>query len=152
MSFFAVSLLRVPNLDVITAHQVGLSNASDPELLAWAAEHETIVSCSDMVEWENVVRHLPFQLRERSLVFSGDYLNLKFREISQLEPVEINCAGKCAGGRVIGGVGAKQFQIYGMISNDLIFSPSSSKKNRRFTGLPGKLPVRRLVTTAFRSS
>ncbi len=98
-------LLRVPNLDVITAHQVGLSNASDPELLAWAAEHERvvvthdrrtmpyyaasriaraekvagiiivsrqlpisqvindleiIVSCSDMVEWENVVKYLPF--------------------------------------------------------------------------------------------
>ena len=97
-------LLRVPNLDVITAHQVGLSNASDPELLAWAAEHERIVvthdrrtmpdhasiriakmekiagiiiisrqlpvsqvindleiivSCSDMVEWENIVKHLP---------------------------------------------------------------------------------------------
>jgi len=97
-------LLRVQNLDVITAHQVGLSNASDPELLAWAAEHERviithdrrtmpyhatsriakaekiagiiivsrqlpvsqviddleiIVSCSDMVEWENVVKHLP---------------------------------------------------------------------------------------------
>ena len=27
-------LLRVQNLDVITAHQAGLSNASDPELLA----------------------------------------------------------------------------------------------------------------------
>ena len=94
----------VPNLDVITAHRVGLSNASDPELLAWAAEQERvvithdrrtmpyhatsriaraekiagliivsrqlpvsrviddleiIVSCSDMVEWENVVKHLP---------------------------------------------------------------------------------------------
>jgi len=97
-------LLRVQNLDVITAHQAGLSNASDPELLAWAAEQERvvithdrrtmpyhatsriaraekiagliivsrqlpvsrviddleiIVSCSDMVEWENVVKHLP---------------------------------------------------------------------------------------------
>ena len=97
-------LLRVPNLDVITAHQVGLSNATDPELLAWAAQHdrvvvthdrrtmpyhatsriaraekiagiiivsrqlpvsrviddlEIIVSCSDMVEWENIVKHLP---------------------------------------------------------------------------------------------
>lgn len=97
-------LLRVPNLDVITAHQVSLSNASDPELLAWAAEHERvivthdrrtmpyhatsriarsekvagiivvsrqlpisqvineleiIVSCSDMSEWENIVKHLP---------------------------------------------------------------------------------------------
>ena len=36
-------LLRVPNLDVITAHQAGLSNASDPELLAWAAEQERII-------------------------------------------------------------------------------------------------------------
>jgi hypothetical protein len=97
-------LLRVPNLDVITAHQAGLSNASDPELLAWAAkqeriivthdrrtmpyhatsriaraervagiivvsrqlplgqvinELEIIVSCSDMGEWENIVKYLP---------------------------------------------------------------------------------------------
>jgi len=97
-------LLRVQNLDVITAHQAGLSNASDPELLAWAAEQERvvithdrrtmpyhatsriaraekiagiiivsrqlpisqvineleiIVSCSDMTEWENIVKHLP---------------------------------------------------------------------------------------------
>ena len=97
-------LLRVPTLDVITAHQVGLSNASDPDLLAWAAEQERIVvthdrrtmtyhaasriaraekiagiiivsrqlplsqvindleiivSCSDMIEWENIIKHLP---------------------------------------------------------------------------------------------
>jgi len=97
-------LLRVPNLDVMTAHQAGLSNASDPEVLAWAAEQERIlvthdrrtmpyhaaslivraekvagiivvsrqlpvsqvindleiiVSCSDMIEWENVIKHLP---------------------------------------------------------------------------------------------
>ena len=97
-------LLRVPKLDVITAHQAGLSNATDPELLAWAAEQECIVvthdrrtmpyhaagriaraekiagiivvsrqlpvskvineleiivSCSDMIEWENVIKHLP---------------------------------------------------------------------------------------------
>jgi hypothetical protein len=97
-------LLRVQNLDFITAHQVGLSNASDPEILAWAAEQERvvithdrrtmpyhatsriaraekvagvivisrqlpisqvineleiIVSCSDMSEWENIVKHLP---------------------------------------------------------------------------------------------
>lgn len=98
-------LLRVPTLDVITAHQVGLSNASDPELLAWATgqqrvlvthdrrtmpyhvanliasgvvvtgviivsrrlpvsqvinDLEIIVSCSDMDEWENVIKYLPF--------------------------------------------------------------------------------------------
>ena len=97
-------LLRVSNLDVVTAHQVGLSNASDPEVLAWAAKQERIivthdrrtmpyhatsriaraekvagmvvvskqlpisrvindleiiVSCSDMIEWQNIVKHLP---------------------------------------------------------------------------------------------
>lgn len=97
-------LLRVPSLDVITAHQAGLSAASDPELLAWAADQtrivithdrrtmpyhaadritkgekiagviivsrrlpvsqvindlEIIVSCSDVDEWENVLKYLP---------------------------------------------------------------------------------------------
>ena len=40
-------LLRVPSLDVITAHQVGLSDASDPELLAWAREQKRIVVTHD---------------------------------------------------------------------------------------------------------
>src|SRR5439155_22814706 len=38
-----------------------------------------------------------------------------------------------------------------MISNDAILPPSSSKKNRRSTGLPGKFPTRWLVTTVFPS-
>ena len=97
-------LLRVPILDVITAYQAGLSEASDPDLLAWAATQkrivvthdrrtmpyyaanriargesfadiiiisrrlplsqvindlEIIVSCSDVNEWENVLKYLP---------------------------------------------------------------------------------------------
>src|SRR5258708_31760672 len=40
---------------------------------------------------------------------------------------------------------------YGMISNDASLSPSSVKKNRRSTGLPGKFPTRWLVTTVFPS-
>ncbi len=97
-------LLRVPNLDFITAHQAGLSDSSDPDLLAWSAKQtrivvthdrrtmpyhaanriaggervagiiiisrrlfvgeviddlEIIVLCSDMDEWENVIKHLP---------------------------------------------------------------------------------------------
>lgn len=40
-------LLRIPTLDVITAHQVGLSEASDQALLAWAAEQERIVVTND---------------------------------------------------------------------------------------------------------
>src|SRR5437773_2930117 len=38
-----------------------------------------------------------------------------------------------------------------MISNDAILSPSSLKKNRRSTGLPGKFPTRWQVTTVFPS-
>ena len=40
-------LLRVPNVDIITAHQAGLSDASDPDLLAWAAEQKRIVVTHD---------------------------------------------------------------------------------------------------------
>ena len=42
-------------------------------------------------------------------------------------------------------------RLHGMISNDAILSPSSLKKNRRSTGLPGKFPTRWLVTTVFPS-
>ena len=38
-----------------------------------------------------------------------------------------------------------------MISNDVILSPSSLKKYRRSTGLPGKFPTKWLVTTVFPS-
>ena len=40
-------LLRVPNLDVITTFQAGLSEASDPDLLAWAAEQKRVVVTHD---------------------------------------------------------------------------------------------------------
>lgn len=40
-------LLRVPKLDVITAYQAGLGDASDPDLLAWAAEQRRIVLTHD---------------------------------------------------------------------------------------------------------
>ena len=39
---------------------------------------------------------------------------------------------------------------YGRIYNDAILSPSSWKKYRRSTGLPGKLPVSRLVWNPLR--
>jgi hypothetical protein len=95
---------RIPDLDSVTAYEVGLSEAMDPELLAWAAkegrvlvshdrttmpnhaaelmeegkniagviivprrlslshvidELEIIVTCSDVHEWENIIRYLP---------------------------------------------------------------------------------------------
>lgn len=40
-------LLRVPKLDVVTAYQAGLGDASDPDLLAWAAEQQRVVVTHD---------------------------------------------------------------------------------------------------------
>jgi hypothetical protein len=40
-------LLRVPTLDFITAYQAGLSDASDPDLLAWADHQKRVVVTHD---------------------------------------------------------------------------------------------------------
>lgn len=40
-------LLRVPNLDAVTAYEVGLSAAPDPELLKWAANEGRILLTHD---------------------------------------------------------------------------------------------------------
>src|SRR5215813_8023022 len=40
-------LLRIPNLDVVTAYEVGLSAAPDPELLEWAADNRRILLTHD---------------------------------------------------------------------------------------------------------
>jgi len=38
---------RIPALDAITAHQAGLSDAEDPDLLAWAAEEGRLLITHD---------------------------------------------------------------------------------------------------------
>ena len=38
---------RVPDLDAVTAYEVGLSEAPDPELLAWAAEAGRVLVTHD---------------------------------------------------------------------------------------------------------
>ena len=43
--------------------------------------------------------------------------------------------------------GEAQVDAHDVISSAAILSPSSSKRYRSSTGLPGKFPVRRLVTT-----
>jgi Domain of unknown function (DUF5615) len=40
-------LLRQPDLDVVRVQDVGLSGADDPDILAWAAEHNRIVMTHD---------------------------------------------------------------------------------------------------------
>ena len=49
-------LLRVRGLDVVTAHQASLSDASDADLLD---NLEIIVSCSEVSDWQNIIMHLP---------------------------------------------------------------------------------------------
>jgi len=43
-------------------------------------------------------------------------------------------------------IGELQIKAHGVISRNAIFPRSSRKTNRKSTGLPGKLPVSRLVT------
>lgn len=40
-------LTRHPNLDIVTARGVGLERATDPALLAWAAENDRIIVSHD---------------------------------------------------------------------------------------------------------
>lgn len=39
---------RIPNLDAVTAHEEGLSEVSDPELLLWAADAGRILLTHDL--------------------------------------------------------------------------------------------------------
>ena len=39
---------RLPSLDLLRVHEVGLSGASDPAVLAWAAERERILLTHDV--------------------------------------------------------------------------------------------------------
>jgi len=40
-------LLRIPKLDFVTAYQAGHGDASDPDLLTWAAERKRVVVTYD---------------------------------------------------------------------------------------------------------
>jgi hypothetical protein len=40
-------LRRVPDLDSVTAYEIGMSEAPDPELLAWAAEAGRVIVTHD---------------------------------------------------------------------------------------------------------
>src|SRR5215210_6978401 len=38
---------RAPSIDAVTAHEVGLSVATDPDILAWAAENGRVILTHD---------------------------------------------------------------------------------------------------------
>lgn len=40
-------LRRIPQLDAVTAFEIGMSEANDPELLAWAAKEERVIITHD---------------------------------------------------------------------------------------------------------
>lgn len=47
-------LRRIPELDFITAYQAGLSTATDPALLAWAAQEKRLIVTHD---WRTMPSH-----------------------------------------------------------------------------------------------
>jgi hypothetical protein len=54
--------LRVKNLDLVVAQAVGLQEASDPELLAWAADEHRIVLTHDR---QTMPKHAYGRVRSR---------------------------------------------------------------------------------------
>jgi predicted nuclease of predicted toxin-antitoxin system len=46
-------LLRQPDLDIVRVQDVGLIEAEDPEILAWAAENDRIVLTHDQATMGN---------------------------------------------------------------------------------------------------
>lgn len=49
-------LRRLPNLDIVTVQQSGLSGAEDPDVLAWAADHGRILLTHDVNTVPDFVR------------------------------------------------------------------------------------------------
>jgi hypothetical protein len=49
---------RIPALDVVTAFEMGMSEATDPELLAWAAKEGRIIITHDRKTMPNHAAHL----------------------------------------------------------------------------------------------
>ena len=45
--------LRRPSLDIVRVQDVGLAGAEDPDILAWAAEHDRIVLTHDRATMAN---------------------------------------------------------------------------------------------------
>lgn len=89
-------LLRVPNLDFITAHQAGLSDSSDPDLLAWSAKQTRIVVTHDR-------RTMPYHAANR--IARGERVagiisrRLPVGEV--IDDLEITvCAAICMSGRM----------------------------------------------------
>jgi hypothetical protein len=52
-------LFRLPDLNLVRVQDIGLDGAIDPVVLAWAAENDRIVKCSEASEWVGRVLYLP---------------------------------------------------------------------------------------------
>ena len=52
---------RIPHLDVVTAFEIGMSRATDPELLTWAAQEKRVLITHDKttmpVDAANLIRN-----------------------------------------------------------------------------------------------
>ncbi len=59
--------IRVPGIDIVRTHDVNLDGKSDPEILAWAAEHQRIVLTRDV----NTMTKHAFRRAERDLPMPG---------------------------------------------------------------------------------
>ena len=85
-------LLRsLPDLDVLSAHQAGLSEASDPELLEWAASQERVILTHDR---RTMPDHASDRIRARLRMCGLVIVPLRFALAQAIE--EIGLIGACS--------------------------------------------------------
>ncbi len=88
---------RIPNLDAVTALEVGLSTASDAELLAWADQAERIIVTHDR---KTMPSHAGRRMTEGKRVFGVFVVSRRLQIVDVINDLEImvmcmtNASGK----------------------------------------------------------
>lgn len=79
-------LQRIPTLDAMTAFEVGLSNARDSELLAWANQAERIIVTHDR---RTMPAHAARRMNEAKRVFGVFVVSRRLQIVDVINDLEI---------------------------------------------------------------
>lgn len=84
---------RIPNLDAVTALQAGLSDAPDPELLAWADEAGRIIVTHDR---STMPAHASSRMKQGKRVFGVFVVSRRLQIVDVINDLEImvTCSGE----------------------------------------------------------
>ena len=77
---------RIPNLDAVTAFEIGLSKAPDPDLLSWADEAERIIVTHDR---KTMPAHAARRMNEAKRVFGVFVVPRRLQIVDVINDLEI---------------------------------------------------------------